>query len=81
MSSSSDHTRKLIDESLTSMKRVFEDDTESSLAKIDLIRQINTANTLQYIKKEEEMKSLSTKIERIANTSRYIQIYLEDRTH
>lgn len=69
MSSSSDHTRKLVNESLTSIKHVFEDDTETSLAKIDSIRQINTANTLQYIKKEEELKNLATKIERISDTS------------
>lgn len=69
MSSSSDQTRRLVNESLTSIKHVFEDDTESSLAKIDSIRQINTANTLQYIKKEEELKNLATKIERISDTS------------
>lgn len=69
MSSSSDPTKKLVTESLNSIKHVFGDDTENSLVKIDSIRQIHTTNTLQYIKKEEEMKNLSAKLDRVSNTS------------
>lgn len=71
MSSSSDPTKKLVTESLNSIKHVFEDDTENSLVKIDSIRQIHTTNTLQYIKKEEEMKNLSAKLDRVSNTGEY----------
>lgn len=77
MSHSSDKTSKLVNESLNSMRHVFEDDTESSLAKIDSVRQGNTSNTLQYIKKEEELKHIATKIERINNTSELLFVYLK----
>ncbi|CCH45994.1 hypothetical protein BN7_5581 [Wickerhamomyces ciferrii] len=65
----SERTKRLVNDSLESMKHVLEDDTENTLVKIDSLRQTNTSNTLQYIKKEEEMKQLSVKAENISRST------------
>lgn len=64
-------TYKLIEESLDSLREVYLDDTDATLKQIESIRQSNTAATLKYIKKEEDLKTIGRKVEKIQLTSEY----------
>lgn len=62
-------TYNLIDAALKSVRDVYEQDTESTVKQLEAMRQVNTAATLRYIKKEEDLKKLSRKAKSVEQTS------------
>jgi TPP-dependent pyruvate/acetoin dehydrogenase alpha subunit len=62
-------TYRLIDSVLGSTRQVYEQDTETTVKQLETIRQVNTSTTLRHIRKEEELKQLAKKAERIESTS------------
>jgi hypothetical protein len=67
-------TQKLIAEALDSVEQSFNTDTEQSIRQLENLRQINTSTTLKFIRKEEELKSLARKTEKISTISEYIHV-------
>ncbi|ODV74393.1 uncharacterized protein CYBJADRAFT_73075 [Cyberlindnera jadinii NRRL Y-1542] len=58
-------TYKLLDSALESARGVYEHDTEVTVKQLETIRQVNTATTLNYIKKEEALKRVTRKADSI----------------
>lgn len=58
-------TYKLLDSALESARAVYEHDTEVTVKQLETIRQVNTATTLNYIKKEEALKRVTRKADSI----------------
>lgn len=62
-------SHKLIDAALTSLREVYQEDTDTTVKRLDSLRQANTTATLRYIKKEEELKKLVRKSDTVKANS------------
>lgn len=57
--------KKHIKSALDGVKQIFEQDTQKTISQIESIRIKNTATTIQFLKKEEEFKPISEKMDQL----------------